>query len=309
MSWQLAILRAVLRQAVLPILRRERDATRLRDWFERSVRFHPGAGARPDLVPDLFEHQGLHVPAGWTAPASAGAPVLLYFHGGAYVMGSPRTHAAFGHELTRLTGHVTCLPDYRLAPEHTGTSAFDDALCVWQALRERGVSAGSIALGGDSAGGGLALALLAHLCAIGAPRPACVFTFSPFTDFTFSGASVRANASSDLFLPAERVADLQTLVLGGADPRDPRHSPLFGQFPSAPPVLLQVARTEILRDDSRRMAGVLRAQGAEVSLQEWGDLPHGWQLFHAFLPEAQTAIADAAAFITAHLPAPPSADN
>jgi len=305
MSWQLKALRVVLRQFVRPALRRQRDSLSARLWFERGAFLN--ARGRPYLTFAPDDLGG--VPALWTTRPAPDAPFILYFHGGGYVMGNPRTHAALARFLTRKSGLQTCLPDYRLAPEHPFPAAFEDALCVWNALAARGITAGQIALGGDSAGGGLALALLAHLCANNLPRPACVFAFSPFTDLTLSGASITANAARELLLPVQRLEDLRARVLQGGDPCDPRISPLFGQFDGAPPVLIQVARSEILLDDSRRMADVVRAAGAEVSLQEWGNLPHVWQFFHGWLPEARSALADAARFINSTLPAPSSGDS
>jgi epsilon-lactone hydrolase len=305
MSWQLKALRVVLRRFVRPALRRQRDSLSARKWFERGAFLN--ARGRPYLhfAPDILGK----VPALWTARPAQDAPFILYFHGGGYVMGNPRTHAALARFLSRKSGLQTCLPDYRLAPEHPFPAAFVDALCAWDALAARGITADKIALGGDSAGGGLALALLAHLCANNLPRPACVFAFSPFADLTLSGPSITANAQREILLPVQRLQDLRARVLQGADPCDPRISPLFGQFEGAPPVLLQVARSEILLDDSRRMAEVLRAAGAEVSLQEWGNLPHVWQFFHGWLPEARVALTQAASFINSALPAPSSGDS
>lgn len=295
MSWQLRILRVFLRSAVRRSLRRQPDSVSARRWFERgawlNARGRPWVGLPQDRLG--------RVEALWTAPLAP--QMILYFHGGGYVMGNPRTHAALGLYLTRKTGLPVCLPDYRLAPEHPFPAAFDDALVVWDALEARGIAADQIALGGDSAGGGLALALLGHLCAAGRDVPACVFAFSPFTDLTLSGASIRENAAREILLPIERLETLRTRVLQGADPADPRISPLFAEFLNAPPVLLQVARTEILRDDSRRMAERLRAQGVSVTLQEGGNLPHVWQYFHGWLPEARRSLAQTAGFIRSQL--------
>ena len=305
MSWQLKAMRVLLRHAVRHSLGRQRDSYSARAWFERGAWLNARGRPYLDFIPDQFVQAGRTVRALWTGPPDPDAPILLYFHGGGYVMGNPRTHAAMARFLTRKTGYQACLPDYRLAPEHPFPAAFEDALCVWQALAARGHRANSVAIGGDSAGGGLALALLAHLCATDQPRPACVFTFSPFTDMSFSGNSITANAQSEILLPPKRLTQLRDRVLNGADPRDPRISPLFGSFAGAPPVLIQVARSEILLDDSRRMADLLRQSGAEVSLQEWGNLPHVWQFFHGWLPEARKALSDAARFITAQvLPSP-----
>lgn len=300
MSWQLKVLRVFLRQVARRSLRRQPDSFAARRWFERSAwlnaRGRPWVGLPADSLGG--------VPALWTKPAQG--PVILYFHGGGYVMGNPRTHAALGLYLTRKTGLPVCLPDYRLAPEHPFPAAFDDACAVWDALRARGYGAGEIVLAGDSAGGGLALALLAHLCARG-ERPAVLVAFSPFTDLTLSGASITENAKCEILLPFERLERLRAKVLQGADAADPRISPLFAEFPNAPPVLIQVAKTEILRDDALRMAERLRAQGAKVTLQTGGNLPHVWQYFHGWLPEARASLAQAATFIRAQLlPQPPS---
>ncbi|MGP9789639.1 alpha/beta hydrolase [Roseinatronobacter sp. NSM] len=305
MSWQLKALRVFLRHAARRSLARQPDSIAARRWFERGAWLNARGRPWTGFVPDQLGQ----VPALWSARPATTDPVVLYFHGGGYVMGSPRTHAALAAFLTRKTGYETCLPDYRLAPEHPFPAAFDDALAVWQALVARGHDPARIVLGGDSAGGGLALALLAHLCSTRAPRPACVFAFSPFTDLTLSGVSIRTNAASEILLPVQRLEQLRQRVLQGAEASDPRISPLFGSFTKAPPVLIQVARREILRDDSLRMATHLRSFGGTVTVQEWGNLPHVWQYFHGWLPEARKALRDCADFIHQQLPPRPSHDS
>jgi epsilon-lactone hydrolase len=171
-------------------------------------------------------------------------------------------------------------------------AAFDDARAAWETLRAAGAPARRIVLGGDSAGGGLALALLAHLCRAGTP-PAGAVAFSPWTDLTLSGGSLRDNAGREQYLPARRLAVARDMVLGAFDPTDPRVSPLFAAFPDPPPVLIHVAETEVLRHDALRMRRVLPA--AEIRLA--GDLPHVWPAFHAVLPEARATLDETAAFI------------
>lgn len=293
MSWQLKILRVFLRRVARRSLSRQPDSVAARKWFERgawlNARGRPWQQFTPDALGD--------VPVLWTAQPAPGAPIVLYLHGGGYVMGNPRTHAALGGYLKRKTGFEVCLPDYRLAPEHPFPAAFDDAKAAWRGLIAKGHAPERIILGGDSAGGGLALALLAHLCATGQRGPACVFAFSPFTDLTLEGPSITLNARSEILLPISRLERLRDRVLQGADSRDPRISPLYGTYLGAPPVLIQVARTEILHSDSTRMVQHLRAQGVDVTLQEWGNLPHVWQYFHGWLPEARRALTDAGNFI------------
>ncbi len=305
MSWQLRLLRVFLRRVARRSLGRQPDSVAARRWFERAAWLN--ARGRP--WQQFADDAPGGVPALWTARPAPGAAVMLYLHGGGYVMGNPRTHAALARTLAQRTGLAVCLPDYRLAPEHPFPAAFDDALAAWRGLVARGHPPGRIVLCGDSAGGGLALALLAHLCSTGAARPGGVVAFSPFTDLSLSGPSITANAARELLLPIHRLEFLCERVLQGADARDARISPLFGAFAGAPPVLIQVARTEILHSDSTRMVRHLRAQGVAVTLQEWGNLPHVWQYFHTWLPEARRALADAAAFTRAQVPAHSSAGS
>jgi epsilon-lactone hydrolase len=190
-------------------------------------------------------------------------------------------------------------PDYRLPRRHPWPRS-TDACAVWDALMREGRAPGRIVLGGDSAGGGIALALLARLCAQGTP-PAGLYAFSPWVDLTLSGASLRENAEADPLLPAARIGDLVEAIRGGLPADDPRLSPLSAAYPGAPPVLLQAGRTEILRDDTLRMAARLEADGATVTRRLWPDTPHVVQIFGDWLPEAREARAEAAAFVRARL--------
>lgn len=287
MSWRAKALRAVLRLTVRQHLIRARDPEPERARFDRwAARFCPvPRGVRQSKV-------SLGCSALRLDPAQAGDGTLLYFHGGAYLTGSPRTHAGLVGELSKRAGVTALLPRYRLGPEHPAPAAFNDALATWRALRFKGIAPQKIVLGGDSAGGGLALALLSQLCRDGTP-PAGAFAFSPWTDLTLSGASHRENAALDHYLPASRLAEARDMVLQGRDPADPRISPLFAIFPNPPPVLIHVAVTEILRDDALRMAEVL--PGADIRCAR--DLPHVWPFFHAILPEARITLDETAAFI------------
>lgn len=309
MSWQLSVLRPVLRQIVRPHFGRISDPLIARKWFERLIPVYAPGRQAARLTSERLRYGAHEIAVKWTLPARADVPAILYFHGGGYVMGSPRTHAALAFRLTRETGLPTCLPVYRLAPEHPFPAAFEDALLAWNALRAQGHAAENIALGGDSAGGGLALALLAHLCSEDAPKPACCFVFSPFADVSCSGGSIKENADQELLLPEHRLAEICAKVLSGADPSDPRISPIFGNFQAAPPVFIQAARTEVLRDDACRIATTLRDHGADVTFQLWGHLPHVWQLFHVWLPEARIALRAATSFIIQHTRSRSSIDN
>ena len=292
MSVQGFFLRAGLRAMLRPIMAMTADPIVARKRFDRQARLAFRAprgchiGAR-DGLPD-----GL-----WTEPEGGAQPapdqkLILYLHGGAYIMGAPETHAPMLATLSLNARLPAFLPRYRLAPEHPFPAAYDDALTAWDALIGQGWPPGRIVLGGDSAGGGLALALLAALCQRGTP-PAGLFAFSPWTDLTFTGAAIRQNARADQYLPVTRLDEVRDFVLNGADPADPRISPLFADFPQPPPVLIHAARSEILRDDALRMAGPLPR--ADIRLA--GDLPHVWPIFHNVLPEARATLDDTARFI------------
>jgi epsilon-lactone hydrolase len=295
----------------------------LRFWLRR---FEKPALARvaPLVAREQFEKQGQkfpdppfalysedrfgELPVTWVAARVRRPGVILWIHGGAHVTGSPRTHRAMVARLCAMTGLRGCLPDYRLAPEHPFPASLEDSEAAWDGLRALAYAPAEILLGGDSSGGGVMLALLALLLARG-ERPAAAIAIAPFTDLTGESPSFRENAEADPFLPAERLGEVQDLFLAGADPRDPRASPIFARFEGAPPVFLQVARTEILRDDSLRMARLLEGQGVEVELDLWDDCPHSWAMCQGFLPEADAALRNIARFIRARCPAPTPAGS
>ncbi|WP_158968634.1 alpha/beta hydrolase fold domain-containing protein [Chachezhania sediminis] len=286
MSWQARFLSFALRHTEKRALARADDPLEVRASFERRA---PWIFRQPRGV-SVTEAPLGDLSALWCGDSRA-ADTILYFHGGAYIMGSPRTHSALGARIARDSGTCLCLPEYRLAPEHAFPAAVDDAVAAWRALRRQRPH-GRLILGGDSAGGGLALALLGEIARQGLPVPDGFFAFSPFTDLTFSGASIQDNATKDSLLPAQRAAELGGFYLQGADPRDPRASPLFADHRQAPPVWLSVAETEILRDDTLRLAERLAEQGRYIHLHRMPDLPHAWPLFQGRLPEAERTLED-----------------
>ncbi|WP_121063197.1 alpha/beta hydrolase [Chachezhania antarctica] len=296
MSWQARLLNPVLRYIEKPQLARAVEPAAVRAKFERhaSWLFRRPRGVAIREAP-LGEGQAL-----W---CGAGEGTILYVHGGAYIMGSPRTHAYLAARIAQATGATVCVPRYRLAPEHPFPAAPDDIMAAYRALLEAGHDPRRVIIGGDSAGGGLALVLLTQILAKGLPVPAGYFGFSPFTDLTFSGASFRENAKAEVLLPATRAEDLAEFYLQGQDPADLRASPLFADMAGAPPVWLSVSDTEILRDDTFRLAEKLAEQGREVHLHKAGNLPHAWPIFQGRLPEADVAIRDLAVWVRSILTA------
>lgn len=290
MSWQLMALNVALRLVERPRLARERDIPRGRRRMEAEAGRFP---MPPGAV--LADTTLGGVPALRIA-GPPGAPVVFWLHGGAYCLGSPRTHAAMVAALAHRVGAGAVLPDYRLAPEHPFPAALVDVAAAWGGLVAAGIAPERVVLGGDSAGGGLALALLHGLLEQGEALPAAVLAFSPWVDMTQSGASLRRLAWRDVMLPVRRFAEIRDQYLAGADPRDPRASPVFGRFAGAPPVLIQASRAEVLRDDARMLAARLQADGVAVTLELTRGVPHAWQIFQGNLPEADAAIGRAARF-------------
>jgi acetyl esterase/lipase len=296
-SLRLSLLNGMLRLAVKPRLAATETPAQAEREFDRAARavLRVPRGARVDVreVPGPARAVRVTRVTGRTA---AGRGLILHFHGGGYVAGSARTHLGLLVRLSAAAGIPVDAPDYRLSGEAPAPAAFADACAVWDALLREGWTPERIVLGGDSAGGGIALALLARLCARGTP-PAGLYAFSPWVDLTLSGGSLAENAAADPLLPADRVSELVEAIRGDLPAGDPRLSPLFADFPEAPPVLLQAGRTEILRDDTLRMAARLEAEGADVRLRLWPDTPHVVQIFGDWLPEAREARAEAAAFV------------
>jgi acetyl esterase/lipase len=224
-------------------------------------------------------------------------PHIFYLHGGGYVMGSPAEYRDFIWRIARVTSARVLCPYYRLAPEHPFPAALDDAVRSYSWLLAQGAAPRRLAIMGDSAGGGLALAMLLRLRDEGLPLPAAAVTLSPWTDLALTGDSMRNNAGADLTLKFERAASFARHYLADAEPRHPYASPLYGDPTGLPPILIQVGSGEILRDDSVRMADKLRAAGSPVEIEIWPRMPHVWQLFARVLPEGRRAIARIGDFV------------
>lgn len=215
---------------------------------------------------------------------------LLYLHGGAYTAGSPRSHRPLVARLAEASRAVAIAADYRLGPEHRFPAAVEDAVAVYRALLDGGtddpLDAGQVVVAGDSAGGGLVLALALALKAQGLPQPAGIFAISPWADLTQGGASYRTKAATDPMIDKARLDEAARDYLGGLDPHDPLASPVFGDFEGVAPVLIQTGSEEALLSDSITMTDVLAQARVDVRLEVWPEMIH---VFHAWGGQLQAA--------------------
>jgi epsilon-lactone hydrolase len=230
--------------------------------------------------------------------------VMLWFHGGWYVIGSPRTSAGLSSDLARRVDAKVISVDYRLAPEHPYPAALQDATAAYRGLLDSGVDPRSIAIVGESAGGGLAVALLASLAENGLAQPAAAFLLSPWTDLTLSGETMTSMVGIDPVFTREKVSVRAADYVGSADPADPADpsiSPIFADLHGLPPILIQAGSHEILLDDSIRLARRAAIDDVDITLDVTPGVPHGFQAFAAILDEGDAALARAAAFLDHHL--------
>jgi acetyl esterase/lipase len=230
-------------------------------------------------------------------PASRPNRHVLYLHGGAYRLGAPSTYRHFTWRIASAAQARVLVIDYRLAPEHPFPAALEDAVSYYCWLLAEGADPRQIAVIGDSAGGGLALALLLKLRDSGLPLPAAAVVLSPWTDLALTGASITLNAKFDAMVHAEDVPKFAADYLAGADPRHPYASPLYGDPTGLPPTLIQVGSEEVLRDDAVRMVERMQRAHCQAELQLWPGMPHVWHLFAPILPEAREAIVEISKFL------------
>lgn len=242
------------------------------------------------------------VPAEWTlAPGGDPDRVLVYLHGGSYNAGGVGSHRALCTQLARATGLRVLSIDYRLAPEHPHPAAVEDACAALRFVWKSGRVPAQVAIAGDSAGGGLALAALVSLRDAGDPLPAAAALLSPWTDLTLSGASFLGKADVDPMIVPSVLAVARDRYVAAAAPDSPTISPLFADLSGLPPLLVQVGSDECLLDDSTRLAERASDAGTNVVLEVWDDMIHVWQAFFAMLPEGRDAIDAIAAFLRARL--------
>jgi acetyl esterase/lipase len=242
------------------------------------------------------------VPAAWVAAPGADATrVVLYLHGGGYVIGSINTHRELASRISRAAAARVLVIDYRLAPEHPHPAAVDDAIAAYRWLLAQGALPARLTVAGDSAGGGLTVATLVALRDAGLPLPAAGVCLSPWVDLEGLGESMTTKAAADPMVQRDGLLTMAAAYLAGQSSRTPLAAPLYADLSGLPPLLIQVGTAETLLDDATRLAERARKAGVAVTLEPWEDLIHVWQAFAPLLPEGQRAIDRIGEFIRAQV--------
>ncbi len=238
------------------------------------------------------------VDAEWVrAPKARANAVILYLHGGGYVIGSPASHRHMIAALSQASGAAALALDYRLAPEAPFPAAVDDAVSAYEWLRQQGVAPARIVIAGDSAGGGLTVATLVALRERGLPLPAAGVCLSPWVDLTCTAQSITAKAAVDPIVTYALITFMAQAYLNGQDAKTPLASPLFADPRGLPPLLIQVGTDELLLDDARNLAARAKEAGVEATLEVWEEMVHVWHYFFPILREAREAITRIGEFI------------
>ena len=272
------------------------NADEFRVWYEDFV-------GQFDVPEDaIVEQVGVGgVTAEWvSAPGASENKTVLYLHCGGYMIGSTRTHRLPMFYLSKASGARVLVLNFRLAPEHPFPAAVEDSLTAYRWLLAQGILPGNVVIGGDSAGGGLTLATLVALRYMGDPLPAAGISHSGWTDLANTGETFATKAEEDPLIDKEMVDTMAAAYLGNRSRTIPLASPYYADLRGLPPLLMQVGGAEVLLDDSIRTAERAREAGVDVTFKIWEGMPHVWQVFANFLPEAQQAIEECGEFIRKH---------
>jgi monoterpene epsilon-lactone hydrolase len=296
MSWR--------NQALTWALRRWIKPNSLRDQTIAQARARTGGVSLPaKLAPGwrIRTVQSGALNGEWIEPTAPGQTArrrcILYLHGGGYIAMSARTHRAITSRLATWGDASLFALDYRLAPEFPFPAALEDALAAWRALIALGARPSHMLVAGDSAGGGLAMALLLALRDAKESLPNAAVLFSPWTDLAATGESIVANSNVDALIFGAWVAPMARHYLAGTPATNPLVSPIYADLTGLPALFIQVSDSEVLLDDSRRLVENARQARVETTLKIWPCVPHGWQIFASFLPEARDALREASDFI------------
>lgn len=291
---EILALREMLAQYPMPA-----ELSEARELIDSLANFYPSAS---DVTFEPISIGG--IPAEWSAtPNAEPERTILYVHGGGYIIGSLTSHRHLVSEIGRAAGTRVLALDYRLAPEHPFPAAVEDALAGYRFLLASGQPPGSIAIAGDSAGGGLTVATMVAIRDAGLPQPACGWTLSPWVDLECLGDSITSKSGEDPSLQKPLLLEMARHYLNGADPRSPLAAPIHADLRGLAPLFIQVGAAEILLDDAIQLARIAGAADVAVSLEVWPEMIHVWHHFHPQLAAGRRAIAKGGEFIRAAMDA------
>ena len=295
-SWQARLLNPLLKYTVRPVLfprvatpGRMRLTARAFAQVEK-LRPYPASAQFEPVLDAGFEGE-------WVSTGKPASKVMLYFHGGGYMIMSPRGYRDFTATLARAFSVRVLAVDYRQGADHPWPAPLHDALASYDWLLDQGIEAHDIIIGGDSAGGHLALSTLLAIRDLGLPRPRGGVLLSPWTNMGCDFLSHDANRDSDVLLDLAAVRSNAVFQCQGSELRDPANSPAFADYHGLPPLHIVASLSEILLDDARAARDAALAAGVEVDYHEWADMPHVFPTFYPLLPEAKTALDDMTRFV------------
>ena len=259
-------------------------------------------GTMPDDI-DVQDANANGVPGLWITPRGAATDrVVMYLHGGGYVVQSSRTHLKLASHIAVQSNCKVLSIDYRLAPEHPHPAAVTDALAAYRHLLDSGFAPERIAISGDSAGGGLTIATMVAARDAGLPQPSAGIPLSPWVDLEGTGESMDSNAANDFMVGRGALATMANLFVGAGSKRDPLAAPVYAELQGLAPLYIQVGGHETLLDDSTRLAALAARAGVEVRLDVFPEMQHVFQVFVGQMPEATEAVARIGAYLTSRWP-------
>jgi acetyl esterase/lipase len=290
------VIRVLLRVLLKPFLGPPFPVAFQRFWSRLASNVNPACGAASTTK---LEIEGMPAVRAWPK-SSEPSRTVLYFHGGGYCVGGWETHRGLITHLSVAAKASVYAPNYRLAPEHPHPAALEDGVRAYQWLLAQGIPSERIALAGDSAGGGLALATAVAVRDGGLPAPAAVALISPWVDLRGDTPSMTTNVSIDPMLRPSWSRQCATSYLNGRDPNDPACSPLFAVHRALPPMLIQVGTDELIIDDATRLAERCREAGVDVTLHVFDRMWHEFQIHAGAIRESDEAVAEIGQFLQAH---------
>lgn len=303
-SWQTDLLNLQLSLSMKPLLRHANSIDRVRQLVGLSDKTIGRIAIPKGTCRESVKIPGAKFDAEWVAATEhATDRVILYLPGGAYILRTPNVHAGMVSRLCKCANARALMTYYRLAPEYPFPACLEDSVLAYEYLLDQGIAPTQIVIAGDSAGGGLTLSTLLAIKEKNLPMPGCAYMLSPLLDVSDMAPSRWKNALSDTALPApaDRAINPRPLYLGGNDPSDPMVSPINGDFSGLPPMYIQVSDSEMLLDDSLRLARRCHTYDVSVNVDIWRKVPHVWQAF-AFLPESGEALKKAGSFLQDTIP-------